>query len=281
MAAGQYDNLKIGAIIQARMRSTRLPGKILMPLPYPEGKPLLSWVVDGIRKSRYVNSIILATSQELENDCLEKFSADHGIYLIRGSEEDVLSRFVQAAHKFNLDVVVRLTGDNPIVDTNILDDVIQTHLSKGNAYTKTSGMPIGMNFEIISGKVLIQLPDHDLTVDDKEHVTLFFRNTDLFKKGDLQLFQDEDLSAVRLTVDYPSDFAVMNLVLSFAKDHVADMSLVRRLRLSHSWIFEINAGNVQRRQFEDPQKEIHAAISHLEASGMNHAATILKQHGLS
>ena len=76
------------------MKSSRLPGKILLPLPFPNGKPLLSWIVEGVRRSRYVNQVLLATSVEGENDCLETFSVDYKVPLFRGSEEDVLSRFV-------------------------------------------------------------------------------------------------------------------------------------------------------------------------------------------
>ena len=280
MVAGQRDNLKIGAIIQARMRSSRLPGKILMPLPYPDGKPLLTWIVEAVRRSRYVTNIILATSSAQENDCLEKFSSDHNIALVRGSEEDVLSRFIQATIQHNLDIVVRLTGDNPIVDGKILDDTIKHHLETGNDYTKTSGLPVGTNFEIVSAKSLISLSDHNLTGDDKEHVTLFLRNSEIFKKSDISIIH-EGFSAVRLTVDYPSDFAALSILLSFARDNIADLSFAKRIQLSHPWIFEINANNSQRLQFQTSREEIQAAISSLEKNGMNHSAAILKKHGIS
>src|SRR5688572_19381305 len=280
MVAGQRDNLKIGAIIQARMRSSRLPGKILMPLPYPDGKPLLSWVAEGARRSRYVTNIILVTSSGQENDCLEKFSSDHDIALVRGSEEDVLSRFIQAIIQHNLDVVVRLTGDNPIIDAKILDDAIKHHLDAGNDYTKTSRLPVGTNFEIISAKSLIILSDHDLTSHDKEHVTLFLWNSEIFKKSDFPTLHD-DFSGVRLTVDYPSDFAALSILLSFARDNIADLSFVKGIQLSHPWIFEINANNSQRLPFQTSREEIQAAISSLETMGMNNAAAILKKHGIS
>jgi spore coat polysaccharide biosynthesis protein SpsF len=280
MVAGQRDNLKIGAIIQARMRSSRLPGKILMPLPYPHGKPLLSWVVEGARLSGYVTNIIIATSSGHENDCLEKFSSDSNVALVRGSEEDVLSRFIQATIQHNLDLVVRLTGDNPIVDAKVLDETIKHHLEAGNDYTKTSGLPVGTNFEIVSAKSLLSLSDHNMTGDDKEHVTLFLRNSEIFKKSDLPILH-EDFSAVRLTVDYPSDFAALSILLSFAKDNIADLSFAKKIRLTHPWIFEINANNWQRPQFQTSREEIQSAISSLETNGMNHAAAILKKHGIS
>lgn len=281
MVDGPLGKLRIGAIVQARMKSSRLPGKILLPLPFPDGKPLLSWIVEGVRRSRYVHDVVLATSVEGENDCLETFSADYNVRLFRGSEDDVLSRFVAVINEHNFDIVIRLTGDNPIVDVKILDEAIEYHISSKSDYTKTSGLPIGMNFEIVSGQALVQLQDYDLTLDDKEHVTLFMRRTDFFTKSELQLCKDENFSNVRLTVDYPSDFAALSFILSFSNGRFADLALIRSLRLSHEWIFRINSDNIQRNPFQNKGAEIDAAIAYLESVGMDRASGILKEHGFS
>jgi spore coat polysaccharide biosynthesis protein SpsF len=280
MVDGPLDKLRIGAIIQARMKSSRLPGKILLPLPFADGKPLLSWIVEGVRRSRYVNQVVLATSLESENDCLETFSVDYNVPLFRGSEDDVLSRFVAVIKEHNFDIVIRLTGDNPIVDVKTLDEAIEYHISSKRDYTKTSGLPIGTNFEIVSGHALVQLQNYDLTLDDREHVTLFLRRTDFFKKSELQLCKDDNFSHVRLTVDYPSDFAALSVMLSLAKNGVPDLAFIKEVRLSHDWIFNINADNIQRQQFSTEHDEINNAIGYLEQIGMNRAALILKKNAL-
>jgi spore coat polysaccharide biosynthesis protein SpsF len=280
MVDGPLDKLRIGAIIKARMKSSRLPGKIVLPLPYPNGKPLLGWIVESVQQSRYVGQVVLATSMESENDCLEKFAADRNVPLYRGSEDDVLSRFIAVTMEHNFDIVIRLTGDNPIIDVKILDAAIEYHVSSKNDYTKTSGLPIGMNFELISGRALVQLQDYNLTLDDKEHVTLFMRRTDFFRKSELQLCKDENLSDLRLTVDYPSDFAALSIMIGLTKNNFPNLAFIKELRLSHGWVFNINADNTQRQQFSTEHDEVHHAISYLERIGMNNAALILKRNAL-
>ena len=131
----------------------------------------------------------------------------------------------------NLDIIIRLTGDNPIVDVKILDEAIQYHISSKNDYTKTSGLPIGMNFELVSGQALVQLQDFDLTLDDKEHVTAFIRRTNFFKNGELQLCRDENFSNLRLTVDYPSDFAALSIMLGLTKNNFAGLDLHKGVKV--------------------------------------------------
>ncbi len=101
-------NSKIGAIIQARMTSIRLPGKVLTDI---EDKPMVWHVINRLRGSRKLNDIILAIPDTKENDILEKFAKDNKVKYFRGSEEDVLSRYYQAAKKFKAEVVVRITAD--------------------------------------------------------------------------------------------------------------------------------------------------------------------------
>ena len=281
MEVGRSDSPKIGAIIQARMQSTRLPGKILMSLPYPNGKPLMAWIVESIKRSDLINKVVIATSMRKENDCLEPFAFDLGIDIIRGDENDVLSRFVQAIRKHQLDTIVRLTGDNPIVDVNLLDVVIQNHIASGRDYTYTTGLPIGMNFEIVSSKALLNLTELNLTSEDKEHVTLHIRRSELFAKNHVSLFADENLSSIRLTVDFPSDFALINIILSLVKDGAIDIRLIQKFQSTYPWIFQINEGNFQRKHFQNTREEILTAVEWLKSNGMAEAASILIQYGIS
>ena len=115
--------MKISAIIQARMGSTRLPGKVLMEI---EGRPMLWHVVDRLKHSKKLNDIILAIPDTEKNDVLEKFCKDNKIKCFRGSEEDVLSRYYEAAKNFKCDVVVRITSDCPLIDP---EAVSYTHLT--------------------------------------------------------------------------------------------------------------------------------------------------------
>jgi len=249
MVAGPSSKLKVGAIIQARMKSERLPGKILMHLPFPHGNPLLWWVIQGAKKSKKIDTVVIATSTSGDDDILESFSANNSVELFRGSEKDVLSRFLKVTRLMKFDVVVRLTGDNPIIDSSILDEIINKHVANGNDYTKTKGLPLGMNFEIISAQALLRLEQEKLSSDDREHVTLFFRNNANLKTEEFLLFQNEGLDKLRLTIDYPSDFAAVSLIFELINSEgMPSIECVRQVKKTHPWIFRINESNPQRMQ---------------------------------
>lgn len=247
MAAGQSDKLKVGAIIQARMKSERLPGKILMPLPFPKGKPLLWWIVNSVRQSKKIDKIVLASSVNKENDPLVTFCNENSLTLFRGKEEDVLSRFIQVSRQHEFDIVVRLTGDNPIVDTSLLDSIVLHHITSRNDYTKTEGLPLGMNFEIVSTSALYQIENRSLSNEDTEHVTLYLRNSAEFRKEEIRLFEGEGLDAMRLTIDYHSDYAMMSMLLNLLKDdELPTLDTIRKIRSHSPWLFAINDSNLQR-----------------------------------
>lgn len=268
MAAGQSGKPMVGAIIQARMKSERLPGKIVMPLPHPSGKPLLSWIVTSAQRSAFVTTVTIATSTESENDILESFSADHHINVFRGSENNVLSRYMAVARDQKLDVIIRLTADNPIVDTGILDKVIDRHIRNKNDYTHTTGLPGGMNFEVVSAAVLLSLENEVLSPPDQEHVTLFIRNNPKFRKEEVTFFKDEQLSNLRLTVDYPSDFAALSVIFAqLQPDESPGLDFVRRIKAVSPWMFEVNEANIQKKpnlSYEVEMAEAQAILRKLE-----------------
>lgn len=274
MVDGQSNKMKVGFVIQARMKSTRLPGKILMNIPLKEGKPLLKWITDTLKKSKFDFKIIIATSQNKENDLLEVFSLEEQITCFRGDEGNVLSRFISISKKEHFDVVVRLTGDNPIVDLSILENAITSHLEHKNDYTKTVGLPIGMNFEIVNPKTLLSLENKTLCDADKEHVTLYIRNNE-YKKEEIQ-YGSEATAKVRLTVDYPSDFLVTAAVLSYFGEDVS-FEKVNLLNDSCPWLFDANQGNFQKLQFKTETEEIESAIQFLADNDFNFASQKLKE----
>ena len=277
MEVGQSGRLKIGAIVQARMQSTRLPGKILMPLPFPDGKPLLGWIIASLKKSDLINNIVLASSLKKENDPLIDFCNSNAIQLFRGDEEDVLSRFINISNENNFDIVVRLTGDNPFVDFSILDYTIKAHIDSGNDYTCTSGLPLGMNFEVFSTKAIDQIEGDLLSKEDREHVTLYFKRNNNFKKGIIKMFEGEELENLRLTIDYPSDLATASLLMGLlGRDDLPNIEFLKRTNSQYKWIFDINNSNFQKKQFDDTEDEIRAAGLLLQGMELKKAAQILK-----
>ncbi|MEX0595148.1 MAG: glycosyltransferase family protein [Candidatus Paceibacterota bacterium] len=278
MVAGQLNNIKIGAIIQARMKSTRLPGKVLLPLPFQNGKPLLKWIIDELIKSNLIDYQIVATSTRKENDQLEAFVEDISYAdLFRGKEEDVLSRFIEITKLKNLDHVIRFTGDNPFIDIEILNKTIEYHLKTGNDYTNTKDLPIGMNFEIISSNALLNIDTSKLTKEEKEHVTLNIKNSKEFKKSTFRIKEIKPLNNLRLTVDYPSDFALVSILVNILpKNSNPGIKFIQNIKENYPWIFEINEDNLQIKQFSSTEKEIDTAIEILEKLEMFEAVKLIR-----
>lgn len=275
-------NKKVAFIIQARMQSTRLPGKILMNLPLENGKPLLLWIIDELKKSKFDSKIIVATSVNKENDILASFCNSIDVSCFRGDEENVLSRFITIARQNDFDCIVRLTADNPILDINILEKVIKYHFEQNNEYTFTCEMPTGMNFEVISPKCLLDIENHSISDADKEHVTMYVRNNNKYKKNSYNPSTKSELKTLRLTVDYPSDFALLALILSLSVNNGnSGLQLIEEVYSKHPWLFEINQANIQKKQFSNLTEEIKEAGTFLEQFDFKNAAKILKAQTLN
>lgn len=250
MAVG-LQNKKIAFIIQARMGSTRLPGKILMPLPLGSDKCLLNWITDSLKTSGFNHSIFIATSLSSKNDLLKKFCSKNDVECYRGSEENVLSRFIDIANTNEFDLVVRFTGDNPFIDVNLLDKSIAYHLEEQADYTTTGGLPLGMNFEIIDAKAFVGLDKKHLSTSEKEHVTMHFRESGDYKTNTFYPIK-EDLSSLRLTVDYPSDYLLVSAIFSIAEKRNVkpDIHLIRYCLEEYAWIFKTNQDNIQKNAYK-------------------------------
>lgn len=270
-------NKKVAFIIQARMKSTRLPGKILLPIPLGNGKPLLSWIIDELKNSRYNGEIIVATSCNQENDVLASFCNLNNIDCFRGNEENVLSRFVAIAKQNKYECIVRLTSDNPIIDIAVLDDTIAMHFADCNDYTRTEGLPIGMNFEVISSETLQDMENHPISDADKEHVTLFVRNSGRYKIGVYSPVINPKIKRLRLTIDYASDYSLLSTILTQYDDKtdLKGIKIIEETFKKHPWIFETNAKNFQKKQYNNIGEEIKEAILFLKRFDFNYAAEIL------
>ena len=277
MAAGQSGK-KTGAIIQARMQSARLPGKIILPIPPINGKPLLQSIIDSLKESLYIDEIILATSTHSENDVLENIASVNNIRLIRGSESDVLSRFVSAIKKFELQTIVRVTADNPILDPRLLDKLLLYHNAENNDYTHSSNLPLGMNLEIVGADVLKEISvSPDLTKEDREHVTFSIGSSKEYKSGMIPLWPESLTDKIRLTVDYPVDYALICLLfnISLAKG-IRGMELVNWVDNNQPWIWEINNQSYQKKQYASFNEELDIAVKMLNDADLLKAAKLLQ-----
>ena len=208
-----------GAIIQARMGSTRLPGKVLREVC---GKPLILHQIERVRDSKSLDKVIVATSNAPENDAIERFCRKHDVAIFRGSEDDVLDRFYKCAKKERLDTIVRLTADCPLTDPLVIDEAVTLYKNGRYDYVantvppESSTYPDGSDVEVFSIEALERANRECDNPHYREHVTFFFWKYDNgFKTAQLQ--RDEDLSEIRFTVDYPEDLEVIEAILKKIK----------------------------------------------------------------
>ncbi len=200
------------AILQARMSSSRLPGKILRPLM---GEPMLLQQIHRIQRSKKIQKLIIATSTDSSDDPLFELCQEKGIEIFRGPLEDVLERYYLAAKsETNAETVVRLTGDCPLSDPAVIDEVIQFFQTGNYDYasnTLTPTFPDGLDVEVMKFSALEAAAREAKTPSEREHVTLFLKNRPTrFKLGNLKA--PKDFSALRWTVDEAADFEFVKRV---------------------------------------------------------------------
>lgn len=205
--------MRVLAILQARVSSTRLPGKVLKPLL---GKPMLIRQIERIKRCRLIDKLVVATSVDSSDDALADVLSQAGIACFRGSLDDVLERFYQAAKPYQPEHVVRLTGDCPLADSILIDEAINAHLVSGADYTSTAlnpTYPDGLDVEVIRFAALERAWREGSLPSEREHVTPYiYRHPELFHLMSVE--QAENMSTLRWTVDEPADFAFVERVYS-------------------------------------------------------------------
>src|SRR6185503_3950681 len=203
--------MKIVAIIQARMGSSRLPGKVLADVC---GRPMLHYVISRVRQARRLSLIVVATSDETTDDVVVRFCQTNDVPCFRGSRNDVLDRYYNAAKYFQADVIVRLTADCPLLDPAIIDKVVETFMAGQFDYasnTQEPTYPDGLDTEVFTWKALERVWHEARVPSDREHVsTYMIKNPGLFHIGSVK--HDQDLSHLRLTVDEPRDLELIRQI---------------------------------------------------------------------
>ncbi len=196
-------------IVQARVSSSRLPGKVLKLIL---GKPMIVHELERLQRSRRIDKLVLATSRDESDNALTEAVAARGIDVYRGSLDDVLDRYYQCAKKYHPEHVVRITGDCPVIDWRIVDEVIDKHLTNGNDYTSTSEeYPDGLDTEVVRFSALEQAWKDARMSSEREHVTLYIRNhAEKFRCGKKE--SEQKLNHMRWTVDEPQDFELIRQV---------------------------------------------------------------------
>jgi spore coat polysaccharide biosynthesis protein SpsF len=235
-------------IIQARTDSTRLPGKVLKEI---QGKPLILHVIERAQYAKLLNSIVLATTTRAVDTPLANLVQAQGIPVFRGECDDVLDRYYQAAIQFHADVIVRITGDCPLIDPHVIDQVVQVFLQHHYNYVTNTLQPTypdGLDVEVFSYQVLAKAWKEATLASEREHVTAYIRNhPEKFTQHDVK--NHVDLSKYRWTVDNEEDLEFVRQIYSrlYAKEKIFYMEDILTLLQEHPELQELNAG-IQRNE---------------------------------
>ena len=210
--------MNIIGIIQARMGSTRLPGKVLKPLA---GRPMLWHVLKRAQAARRVDETVLATTTRREDRALAVVAKDCGVSCFFGDENDVLDRYFEAAKLWQADVIVRITGDCPLLDPAVVDTVVVAYLAGNFDYVSNTiepTYPDGLDTEVCSFSALERAWREAKLPSEREHVTPYiWKHPDLFKISNVKAQMPNanvDLSSHRWTLDTPEDLEFLRLVIS-------------------------------------------------------------------
>lgn len=209
MSNGSRDKMVL-ALVAVRLKSTRLKRKALLDLG---GQPLVLQLTRRLRQARAPHRVIWCTSTHREDDDLATLAQQHGIECFRGSELDVMSRFLAVADKYRAGTVVRVTGDNPLTDPLMMDRMIESHLAAGAEYSFNDELPRGTRSEIMDVDALRRC--HALVQDPNasEYMTLMIKRPDHFKVHRVTAPGPEWVRPeLRLTIDTPEDYALMKAV---------------------------------------------------------------------
>jgi len=211
------------ALLQARIRSSRLPGKVLMSL---QGKAIIEIMLERLKRSKELDGIVVVTSTEPENDALAYAVEQYHVPCFRGSEKDVLDRYYQVALLYEVEHVVRLTGDCPLIDAEIVDSVIQFYHSSSADYVSTKNFPDGLCTSIFSFEALESAWKNAKLPSEREHVVPWIlkhtqqNGHNLFKALDYSCA--ENLSDERWTIDEAADYIFLHKLAQALQMKIVD-----------------------------------------------------------
>lgn len=210
------NGIKITTIIQARISSSRLPGKILLPLC---GKPLLTRMAERVAASEYSGDIVIATSVNPEDDTVEKLCESENLKCYRGSLSDLLDRHYQIGLKYGSDAVVKIPSDCPLIDAKIIDRVLKYYIDNFDKYDYVSNLhpatyPDGNDVEVMSISALEKAWQEADKNYEREHTTPYFwENPEKFRIANVEWEKGKDFSSLhRWTIDYPEDYEFISRV---------------------------------------------------------------------
>ena len=272
--------VKKGIIIQARVDSTRLPAKILFKLPFNSNFTVLEQIIKRCKNVNNLDEIIIATT-ETEDNKLENIAKIEGVKIFRGNECNVLERFYYAAKIYKLDIIIRLTGDNPCIDPLLISTILENHIRNGADYTKTEGYSIGLDVEVFNFNALEKAYKNATKDYEKEHVTPYInRNPKIFKINEVKASQELYAPDIRITLDTEEDYALLCAVFDYLypKNKYFNAYDILNLFNKKPWLKLINKKIIQKKIFNTLEEELKEAVKILDLQDLNKARDFLKEN---
>ena len=213
---------KIGVIVQARMGSSRLPGKVLMNID--KNERVLDLLIKRLKYSKYIDLIIIATTPNSKDSLIIDAAKALNVSYFVGSENNVLKRYYEAAKKFKLDVIIRVTSDCPFIDHQILDDMIDFYIKNKYDYLRnvdeSTNFPRGFDIEVFSFNILQKVFFLAKNKPEKEHVTYFiYTHPEIFKIYNFNLKNIKKFENLRLTIDEKDDLIMCKEIYERLKEN--------------------------------------------------------------
>jgi len=222
----------IVATIEARMTSSRLPGKVLMPCL---GRPMLELMIERVRRVSLLDGIVICTTTNAADDPIAELGVALGVAVWRGSEHDVLQRVLDGARAHGVDTIVELTGDCPLIDPRLVAEVIRAYQGSSADYCSNvlqRCYPIGMDTQIFSTDILADVNHRTRDPIDHEHVSLFiYRHPEIYSLLHVAAPPEHHLPGLRLTLDTVQDFQLIDAVFRRLHPVQPDFSLTDILAL--------------------------------------------------
>lgn len=276
--------MNIGIIIQARLNSERFPKKVLAKLPFSSERTVIENVIERAQKSEIKNVVVVATSDCSSDDELFSYLIEKKYDVFRGSEKNLLERYYLTAKKYDIDVIVRLTGDNPCIDGEIIDFAIKKLMDYGYDYVSTSlsqTFPLGISVEVFTYTTLEKAYLNAKSEWEKEHVTpyIYKTNSQEFKIGILEASKDLKYSNIRVTLDTKEDYTLLCAVYDYLYDknkYFTTRDIVK-LFTEKKWLYDINNNIQQKKVCKNLDEEIEESLKLLDKQDLNRAHKYLKE----
>lgn len=275
--------MKTGAIIQARMSSKRLPGKVLKDLPYGSGISSLEQIVYRLKQVESIDEVIIATSTTKEDKAIVDMADLKDINVFTGSLDNVLERFYLAAKSFSFDHVVRITGDCPCIDPIVIEETIKRHFLEKADFTSTGALkrtfPIGMDAAVIKMQALEEAYQNADKDYEKEHVTpyIYKSHPKKFKIVSVEASEDFTDPTLRVTMDTPEDYILICSIYDalYPKNQSFGLREICTLLEQKPWLRKINQKSQHKKIHSSLESELNEVIDYCEKQDLKRARSFI------